>query len=307
MRIFLVFGDPASVRTAEISNWTGKAVTGPRSQLESVLSREEATNPGVYFLAGVNPETGKERVYIGEAEVIRSRIKGHLDRDFWKAICFFVSKDENLTKAHIKYLEGKLIEKAKSTARYELENANSSGARLPESDAADMDVFLERIEQLLPVLGYDFLKPISRPEERVRKSDMLRCAIKNVVAHGRRTENGFLVVAGSQAVLDVRPSTQKYPYAANLRSRLLADQVLQKRNDCLVFARDFEFSSPSAAASVIHGGQANGLLAWEDAKGVTLKDKEEEDLANPTPELRALAVTRAADTPVAPARGRGSS
>jgi hypothetical protein len=107
VKIFLVKGSPTSIRTAEISNWTGKAIAGPRSQIEDILNREEARKPGVYFLTGVNPESGKDRVYIGEAEVIRNRIKGHLERDFWKTLVFFVSKDENLTKAHIKYLEGK--------------------------------------------------------------------------------------------------------------------------------------------------------------------------------------------------------
>jgi hypothetical protein len=68
VRIFLAKGSPASVRTAEISNWTGKAVAGPRSQLEEMLKRDEATKPGVYFLSGVNPESGRDRVYIGEAE-----------------------------------------------------------------------------------------------------------------------------------------------------------------------------------------------------------------------------------------------
>lgn len=34
VRIFLTKGNPTSVRTAEISNWTGKAIAGPRSQLE---------------------------------------------------------------------------------------------------------------------------------------------------------------------------------------------------------------------------------------------------------------------------------
>ncbi len=161
VKIFLVHGDPASLRTAEISNWTGKAVAGPRSQLDAVLKREEAGNPGVYFLTGINPDTGKERVYIGEAELVRSRIKGHLDRDFWKVISFFVSKDENLTKAHIKYLEGELIERTRRAGRYELENSNSSGSHLPEADAADMDIFLARMEQLLPILGQDFLKGTS--------------------------------------------------------------------------------------------------------------------------------------------------
>ncbi len=102
VRIFLVKGSPTSIRTAEISNWTGKAVAGPRSQIEEILKRPEAGKPGVYFLSGINPESGRDRVYIGEAEIIRTRIKGHLERDFWKTVVFFVRKDENLTKAHIK-------------------------------------------------------------------------------------------------------------------------------------------------------------------------------------------------------------
>ncbi len=290
VKIFLVHGDPASVRTAEISNWTGKAVSGPRSQLESVLQREEACKPGVYFLTGINPDTGKDRVYIGEAEVIRSRIKGHLERDFWKTVSFFVSKDENLTKAHIKYLEGTLIERAKEVGRYELENTNASGSHLPESDAADMDVFLARMEQLLPVLGHDFLKPIYNRDRKPLKSDLLFCDIKEVRATGRQSENGFIVFAKSEAVLDERPSTQKWPYAATLRSQLLGEGVLEKGADKLRFTRDYEFSSPSAAASVIRGGQANGLQAWKDERGMPLKEKEENELSLKTTHTTAISL-----------------
>lgn len=88
VKIFLAEGDPASVRTAEISNWTGKAVAGPRSQLELVLQRGEAKKPGIYFLTGINSETGKPRVYVGEAEIIGSRLKGHLDQDFGRLSSF---------------------------------------------------------------------------------------------------------------------------------------------------------------------------------------------------------------------------
>ncbi|MBI9082487.1 MAG: GIY-YIG nuclease family protein [Desulfobacterales bacterium] len=278
VRIFLTKGSPTSVRTAEISNWTGKAVAGPRSQIEEMLKREEAGKPGVYFLAGVNPESGRDRVYIGEAEIIRNRIKGHLDRDFWKTLVFFVSKDENLTKAHIKYLEGKLIETARAVGRFELENAQASGSHLPESDAADMDVFLYRMEQLLPILGQEFLKPVVKNEARARRTDLLFCEIKGFKATGRQTDNGFVVLKGSEAVLEERPSTQKYQYAANLRAGLRSDGVVEEKNDRLVFLADHEFSSPSAAAAVIHGGQANGLTAWKDSKGVSLKQKEEKDI-----------------------------
>lgn len=278
VRIFLAKGSPTSVRTAEISNWTGKAVAGPRSQIEDMLKREEAAKPGVYFLAGVNPESGRDRVYIGEAEVIRNRIKGHMNRDFWKTLVFFVSKDENLTKAHIKYLEGKLIDTARAVGRFELENSQASGSHLPESDSADMDVFLSRMEQLLPILGQEFLKPVVKNDVKLKRADLLFCEIKGVKATGRQTDNGFVVLKGSEAVLEERPSTQKYQYAANLRTALRSDGVVEEKKDRLVFLADHEFSSPSAAAAVVHGGQANGLTAWKDAKGVSLKQKEETDI-----------------------------
>jgi hypothetical protein len=279
VKIFLAEGDPASVRTAEISNWSGKAVAGPRSKLELVLQREEAKKPGIYFLTGINPETGKPRVYVGEAEIVGSRLKGHLDRDFWKTVIFFVSKDENLTKAHIKYLEGKLIEMTKAAERFELENTNARGSHLPESDAADMDVFLAKVEQLLPVLGQDFLKPVVKQTVPVKPSEFLTCTIKKVKATGRPTENGFLVLKGSEAVLEERQSVKKYPYPSTIRTQLLSEGTLTKETDRLVFAKDFEFSSPSAAASVIHGGQANGLTAWKNEKGVSLKELEQKEMA----------------------------
>jgi hypothetical protein len=117
IKLFLVHGDPKRLRTAELSNWTGKAIAGPRSELDGVLAREEAAKPGVYFLSGVDSESGKSAVYVGEAESIRDRLRGHLDKDFWNHVVFFVSKDENLTKAHIRYLEGRLIEQARSVGR----------------------------------------------------------------------------------------------------------------------------------------------------------------------------------------------
>ena len=42
IKIFLVHGDPKRLRTAELSNWTGKAVAGSRSEFEDVIAREES-------------------------------------------------------------------------------------------------------------------------------------------------------------------------------------------------------------------------------------------------------------------------
>jgi hypothetical protein len=210
IKIFLVHGDPKRLRTAELSNWSGKAVAGPRSEFEGVIGREESGSSGVYFLTGNDPESGKPAVYIGEAENIRDRVKTHLEKDFWNQIVYFISKDENLTKAHIRYLEGRLIDQGRHASRALVMNGQGSGAKLPESDREDMEVFLEKINQLLPVLGVELLVTAIGKAETDAEKEMLYCEIKGIKARGHLTPNGFLVLKGSQAVLNERASSQKY-------------------------------------------------------------------------------------------------
>jgi len=274
IKLFLVHGDAKRLRTAELSNWTGKAVAGPRSELDGVLAREEATKPGVYFLSGFDPESGKSAVYVGEAESIRDRLRGHLDRDFWNHVVFVISKDENLTKAHIRYLEGRLIELARLAGRALVMNGQSSGAKLPESDREDMEIFLERIHQLMPVLGADALLPIGATPEGQSEKQILVCEIKGLKAIGHLTPAGFVVLQGSQAVLKERASAHQYPYTLAARKRLVEDGTLVSNGDHLKFTRDAEFSSPSAAATVVQGGSANGLVAWRSRDGKSLKELE---------------------------------
>lgn len=274
IKIFLVHADPKRLRTAELSNWTGKAIAGPRSEIESVLAREESTSVGVYFLTGEDPESGKPAVYIGEAESIKDRVKNHLKTDFWNKIAFFISKDESLTKAHIRYLEGQLIRLATTAGRSILINSKASGSKLPESDREDMKVFLEKMQQLLPALGIDVLVPTHSAEESVPEKKLLTCKIKGIKATGYLTPNGFVVLSGSQAVLMERPSTKKYPHPSHVRHKLKEEGMLAVNADHLLFTKDVEFSSPSAAASVIHGGHANGLTSWKNKAGKSLKELE---------------------------------
>lgn len=274
IKIFLVHGEPRRLRTAELSNWTGKAVAGPRSEFDGVLAREESARSGIYLLVGADPESGKPAIYIGEAEIIRDRVKAHLNRDFWNQVLFFTSKDENLTKAHVRYLEGRLIEQARKAGRALVTNGQGSGARLPESDREDMEVFLDKVNQLLPVLGVDLLVPAAAIALAESEQTRLYCEIKGVRAEGHLTPSGFIVLKGSQAVLLERPSSQKWPWPLNMRQRLREEGVLQVEGEHLVFSKDTEFSSPSAAAAVVHGGHANGLTAWKDKNGKTLKQIE---------------------------------
>ena len=276
LKIFLVFGDPKRLRTAELSNWTGKAVAAPRSEFDRLAEREEVNSTGVYFLTGINPESNENSIYIGEAESVKTRLKDHLSKDFWNHSIFFISKDDNLTKAHIRYLEGRLIQIAKNANRVAVMNSQGSGAKLPESDREEMEIFLEKMQQVLPALGVDaFVQNSAPPEEKKKKQKTLICKIKDAKATGYLTPNVILVLAGSSAVLNERSSAQKWPSVMNQRNKLIEEKVLVQEGSVYVFKKDTEFSSPSAAAATIHGGSANGLTAWTNQSGKSLKEMEE--------------------------------
>jgi hypothetical protein len=153
-------------------------------------------------------------------------------------------------------------------------NGQSSGSKLPESDREDMEIFLGRIHQLMPVLGADALLPIGSAPEGPAEKQILVCEIKGLKASGHLTSTGFVVLKGSQAVLKERASAHQYPYTLVSRNRLIEDGTLVEEREHLKFTRAAEFSSPSAAATVVHGGSANGLLAWKSKGGKTLKELE---------------------------------
>ena len=89
------------------------------------------------MLVGPDPERpARDRVYIGEGEHVIDRLLAHdrdPDKDFWSRVVFFVSKDENLTKAHVRFLERALIERSQAAGRCALVNAAHSNVRLCQS------------------------------------------------------------------------------------------------------------------------------------------------------------------------------
>ena len=137
-------------------------------------------------------------------------------------------------------------------------------------------MFLARIRQLLPVLGSDILAPIAEPSATAQRGGMLHTKVKGAEGQGQRTANGFVVLRNSTAVLQERPSAENYPYVMAQRRQLISKGVLVEKDGFFVFARDAEFTSPSAAAAVIHGGSANGITAWKTDDGKSLKQLDEQ-------------------------------
>lgn len=140
IRIFLADGGADGVWVVEKSNWTGKALMAPRTRYKDLRSRPDLDGPGVYLLVGPT-ESGvpAHRVYIGETDDLPGRLDNHnKSKDFWNRAIVFTSKDANLNKAHIRYLEARLITLAKMANRAELENGNiGSMPPLSEPDTAE--------------------------------------------------------------------------------------------------------------------------------------------------------------------------
>src|SRR5271165_6177784 len=103
IRLFLIDGSPQGMRTAQVGNWSGLALVCPRTDLARLGARPEVRRTGVYILIGPSESTAGARlaVYVGEGDEVWTRIASHDEsKDFWTWAVIFVSKDDNLTKAH---------------------------------------------------------------------------------------------------------------------------------------------------------------------------------------------------------------
>jgi hypothetical protein len=185
----------------------------------------------------------------------------------------FVSKDDNLNKAHIKFLEFTIYAKAAEVGRYELRNGNTPNKpAISAMEQAAMTEFFENLQLLVGALGYKVFEPLVSPMTPDAKEYMLTAA-RGANARAVMASDGMVVLKGSTAAGSEAPSTPEP--VTRLRQLLAADGVLVPQNGNLVFARDHLFSSPSAAAGVVLGRSANGWVEWKDSSGHTLKDNEE--------------------------------
>jgi hypothetical protein len=279
IKIFLIDGDPNGRMSCELSNWTGKAYKIPRIKIKDCADRDDLVSTGVYLLFGKDEE-GKDMVYIGEAESILKRISQHVtQKDFWNETIVFISKDENLNKAHIKYLENRLHEIAKTANRYKIENTiTPTQSSISESDRAEMEEFIENIKMLVNTLGHKVFDEKREFKPKQKQETFFIKASRGADAQGILTSDGFVVFKGSKAAIStVASMTQNF---LNLRQQLIAKQIIIEKGEFFEFPEDYIFSSPSSAASIVMGRNANGLTEWKLKDGKTLKEFESNDKNN---------------------------
>lgn len=276
IKIFLIDGDPNGRMSCELSNWTGKAYKIPRIKVKECSDRDDLGSTGVYLLFGKDEE-GKDQVYIGEAETILKRLNQQLtQKDFWNETIVFVSKDENLNKAHIKYLENRLHDIATVANRYKIENSLiPTQSSISESDRAEMEEFIDNIKLLVNTLGHKVFEEKRDFRPKQKQQTFFLKAARGADAQGEPTSDGFVVFKGSKAAgSTVASITSSFLI---LRQKLIKEGVLVDKGEYFEFPDDYIFSSPSTAACMVLGRNANGLTEWKQKGGKSLKEFESND------------------------------
>lgn len=271
IELFLVNGTAESLVTAELSNWNGKAIKIPRTEVQH-CNRDDLRNAGVYFLF-CKEDSDIDSVYIGEAENVLDRLNQHLrdynsdkEKYYWNSAVVFTGRD--LNKALIRYLENRFVEIARECGRYQILTKNTyKNTVMKESQIASMEEFIDNVKIIINTLGYKVLEPVSHADE---KTVYLYCKGSGANAKGFVSSGGFTVLKGSK-VSDHTVSSFELRGRSyfNLRNKLVDDGIIV--ND--IFEKDYEFNAPSAASAVILGRTSNGNVDWKDELGICLKDK----------------------------------
>lgn len=258
--MYIFDGNPNGRIMCELSNWNGRIYKVSRNELSVFSQRADAENTGVYFLLGKD-ENNTDTVYIGEAEKVCTRLKQHLhDADYWSDAIVVISKDDLLNKAHVKYLENRFYCLAQDSGRAVIINSTvPTCSSISEYDEAMLQEFISNARLLVNTLGYKLFDTLE--ESSVGQQNEPTCFFINAAR-------------GAAAASPVVPSM-----AESLRR--LRDSLLEKGivDADFHFVKDHIFTSPSLAAAVVLGRNANGRAEWKTAGNKALRDVEEDELA----------------------------
>jgi hypothetical protein len=283
LELYFVDGNPDGMLTAEVFNWTGHVLRIPRTRLTEGLKRAHAHHTGVYLLLGA--DDNGELAYIGEAEDMSERLKQHAkQKDWWEQAVLITTTGDALHKAHVKYLESRLVEKALKADNVRLENGNAPArASLNEAAQANMESFLDTLNMVLPAIRIDLLQtgrvskatakqPARSSEEKV----VFHFALQKhrVQATAELIANEMIVKAGSRIRSDWIGDRAEKTHYWKLYDQLVEQQIIQVSENGTVLSEDYAFSSPSAAASIVSGRSANGRRDWKLEDGRTYAEWE---------------------------------
>ena len=269
IQVFIPSGNPDDMKVIEKMQWTGIGLYFPRSVFTDVQERDELNRTGVYILWDPSGDGQLPRAYIGEGDSLLDRFISHNKyKDFWTHGVAFTNKDQNLNKAHVKFIEARLVELALKVKKCKLvNNQTPQSPTLSEADTAIAELYLENMLQCLPIVG---IHCFDQPKYQDEDKPSLFTTTNTIKATGYEDVDGFVVRTGSG--MSRKESNTIPPHVSGLRKTLLENDVVHNDEGKYEFIEDYKFSSPSTAAGVVLGRSANGRTAWKDKDGKTLKE-----------------------------------
>jgi hypothetical protein len=216
-------------------------------------------------------------IYVGESDDFSQRyISGKFPIEF-DTFLIFTSKDDNLTRAHVKWLEEKLWSILRgNSGKVIVANANKpTSSNLPRADIATMQTYLGNMIYVLEALGYDLFSvkertstsPVGQVEQLDNEAQSLTIDLYATLpkrlddrAFLRYEDGAYVLTSGSK--INVRITESLPSNVRKLREQLIQDGGLLERGDHLELTRDIPFSKPSPASALVKGRSSTGYQDW---------------------------------------------
>lgn len=280
IRLVLLDGDPAGLRSVTIANRTTVLTGCPISRLGDLKTRDEAQRPAVYFLTGEEGD-GSGVIYVGECDSLADRFKAKhhaMDKADWRQVVVASTTDGVFNKAHARRAEHLLVARAKDLDRFKVMTDQTSPGKLDEGDAALAREFVANVVLLAEIMGVSAFRPkpskpsgnqasVPGPDDGpvpvTLDGPVFRIAgVKGVDAKLRTDGEGFLLLGGSQAKAAEAPSCP--PMARTLRAQAIKSGALVAgpTPGLLTFTGDLPVPSTSTAGSVVSGNSISGPASW---------------------------------------------
>lgn len=275
IEVYLMDGTMDGRWMVTLANWNGVAFRLQRDDLKKCSDLPEVNTPGVYFLIGIDTSVNRKFVYVGEADDALKRIAQphnfETKESRWTEALIFISSDEFLDKAKVRYLENRFYLMATECERYVVKNGNvPKRSPLSKKVMDSLEDFIDQVKMTIPIMGHRIFDPVIK-DDQADDQDLLFFSRNNGAGGkgvGKKTADGFLVKKGSY----IDPKLKQSAGAGIEKLRKLYAKDIGKDR---ILQRDIEFSSPSAAAAFICGTSSNGLIEWKNIEGVSLKRLEE--------------------------------
>ncbi|WP_313527083.1 DUF4357 domain-containing protein [Shinella sp.] len=277
VKIFITGQDPRSLRTVELDNWTGVAITGQPEFFKKALEAEVLARSCVYLLIKSGADDDLPAIYVGESDDFSQRYtSGKFPIEF-DTFLIFTSKDDNLTRAHVKWLEEKLWSILKgNSGKVVVANANKpTSSNLPRADVATMQTYLGNMIYVLEALGYDLFSvkertstaPAGQGEQRNDEAKDLVLDLYATLpkraddrAFLRYEDGAYVLKSGSK--INARITESLPSNVRKLREQLIEDGGLVEVGDYMELTKDIPFSKPSPASALVKGRSSTGYQDW---------------------------------------------